>query len=279
MCRTSIDSYAEFRHCAAGSQRRTFSEGRRRSRQPVECHKPRQSPAPGFGEKYWSLSGFPSHSLESGGGAFLTVIFGQILAYSAFSDSHFSSPGSLSALMASTGHSGSQTPQSMQFVRVDDEHVLALVEAVHGAHFDAVHGFAANAAIVDDVRQLSVLSADRSGELIHGVRYRGARSLAENGRRGDLRPLTGSRRRTVGIQGPRSSRLLDCGTSLDRGTRSPGKHRSADAPHVRLQWSALCAACDASRLALSRRTSPRRAPELRTDHAQALSYLCSSVAD
>src|SRR3981189_333325 len=37
-----------------------------------------QSPAPGFGEKYGSLSGFPSHSLESGGGAFLTVIFGQI---------------------------------------------------------------------------------------------------------------------------------------------------------------------------------------------------------
>ena len=28
----------------------------------VERHKPRQSPAPGFGEKYWSLSGFPSHS-------------------------------------------------------------------------------------------------------------------------------------------------------------------------------------------------------------------------
>src|ERR1700757_2632736 len=68
---------------------------------PVECHKPGQSPAPGFGEKYWSLSGFPSHSLESGGGAFLTVIFGQILANSAFSDSHFSSPGSLSALIAS----------------------------------------------------------------------------------------------------------------------------------------------------------------------------------
>ena len=56
------------------------------------------------------------------------------------------------------------------FVRVDDEHVLALVEAVHGAHFDAVHGFAANAALVDDVRQLSVLSTDRSDELIHAVR-------------------------------------------------------------------------------------------------------------
>src|SRR5262249_4838023 len=106
MCRTSI---ASVRRAAKDG----FSEGRRRSRQPVECHKPRQSPAPGFGEKCWSLSGFPSHSLESGGGAFLTVIFGQILAYSAFSDSHFSSPGSLSALMASTGHSGSQTPQSM----------------------------------------------------------------------------------------------------------------------------------------------------------------------
>src|SRR5258706_16147911 len=74
---------------------------------------PPQSPAPGFGEKYWSLSGFPSHSLESGGGAFLIVIFGQIFAYSAFSDSHFSSPGSVSGLIASTGHSGSHTPQSM----------------------------------------------------------------------------------------------------------------------------------------------------------------------
>ena len=48
------------------------------------------------------------------------------------------------------------------FVRVDDEHVLALVEAVHRSHFDAVHGFAANATLVDDVGQSSVLSADRS---------------------------------------------------------------------------------------------------------------------
>jgi hypothetical protein len=71
------------------------------------------SPVPGFGEKYWSLFGFPSHSFESGGGTLLTVIFGQIFAYSAFSDSHFSSPGSVSGLIASTGHSGTQTPQSM----------------------------------------------------------------------------------------------------------------------------------------------------------------------
>ena len=39
-----------------------------------------QSPAPGFGEKYWSLSGLPSHSLELAGGARLTVIFGQVFA-------------------------------------------------------------------------------------------------------------------------------------------------------------------------------------------------------
>src|SRR5229473_8316910 len=85
---------------------------------PGQYHRPYvgpapQSPEPGFGEKYWNLSAFPSHSFQSGGGTFLTAIFGQIFAYSAFSDSHFSSPGSISALMASTGHSGSQTPQSM----------------------------------------------------------------------------------------------------------------------------------------------------------------------
>ena len=56
------------------------------------------------------------------------------------------------------------------FVRMDDEHILALVEAVHGAHSDAVHGFAANAALVDDVGQLSFLPPNRRGELIHGVR-------------------------------------------------------------------------------------------------------------
>src|SRR5262249_29689046 len=96
-------------------------------------------------------------------------IFGQILAYSAFSDSHFSSPGSLSALMASTGHSGSQNATVDAFVGMDDEHILALVEAVHRAHLDAVHGFAANAAIVDDVSQLGVLPADCRGQLVCAI--------------------------------------------------------------------------------------------------------------
>jgi hypothetical protein len=39
------------------------------------------------------------------------------------------------------------------FVRVDHEHVLALVKAIHGAHLDAIHRFAANAALIDDVGQ------------------------------------------------------------------------------------------------------------------------------
>jgi len=55
------------------------------------------------------------------------------------------------------------------FVGMDDEHVLALVEAVHGAHGDAVHGFAANAALVDDVGQLTFLPTDRGGPLIIGT--------------------------------------------------------------------------------------------------------------
>src|SRR5262245_65690639 len=67
--------------------------------------RPPQSPAPGFGEKYSSLSGFPSHSLESGGGAFLTVIFGQLFAYSAFSDCHFQGPPSVSSLIGAAADS------------------------------------------------------------------------------------------------------------------------------------------------------------------------------
>src|SRR3981189_309888 len=73
-----------------------------------------QSPSPGFGEKYFSnLPSSPSKSLASGGDSFFWVMFGQLLAYSVFTSSHFSRPGSVSGLMASAGHSGSHTPQSM----------------------------------------------------------------------------------------------------------------------------------------------------------------------
>ena len=42
-------------------------------------------------------------------------------------------------------------------VGVNDEHVLALVEAVHGAHLHAVRVLATNAVLVDDVGQLGLL--------------------------------------------------------------------------------------------------------------------------
>src|SRR5260370_14698041 len=120
------------------------------------------------------------------------------------------------------------------FVRVDDEHVLALVEAVHGAHFDAVHGFAANAAIVDDVRQLSVLSADCSDELIRDVRTPGARSSAENGRRGDQCRLARSVHRTADIQESIGAYPSSRRSFRHRDTHSLGTHQSADALHSQL---------------------------------------------
>src|SRR6185369_13033478 len=76
--------------------------------------RPCQSPSPGLGEKnFSSLPGTPSNSLASGGASRLTVMFGHLGANSALRASHFSSPGSVSGLIASTGHSGSHTPQSM----------------------------------------------------------------------------------------------------------------------------------------------------------------------
>src|SRR3984957_6717172 len=85
---------------------------------PVEkAENPRlggQSPVPAAGEKYFSnLPSLPSNSLASGGESFFWVIFGQDLAYSVFTSSHFSSPGSVSGLIASAGHSGPPPPQSM----------------------------------------------------------------------------------------------------------------------------------------------------------------------
>src|SRR4029450_10623305 len=80
-----------------------------------EIHKasPHQSPLPGFGENNLALSGLPSQSLASGGGSRFTVMFGHTRAYWVLISSHFSRPGSVSGLIASTGHSGSHTPQAM----------------------------------------------------------------------------------------------------------------------------------------------------------------------
>lgn len=102
------------------------------------------------------------------------------------------------------------------------------------------------------------------------VRPRGAPLLVENGRTEDLRPLAESEHRGAGIQRPRDPCSAGCRTSLRRSACSPGNHRSADAHHSSLEWTALGAARDASQFALSRRANPRRAPELRTDRVQAL---------
>ena len=75
----------------------------------------------------------------------------------------------------------------------------AYLQAVHGTHLDAVHVFALDAFVVDDVGQLGALPGACRGQLIHHVRHRGARSLAENGRTKDLRSPARSERRTVDI--------------------------------------------------------------------------------
>jgi hypothetical protein len=48
------------------------------------------------------------------------------------------------------------------FVGMDDEHVLALVEAVHRADLNAVGVFAPNTSFVDDVRHMASLQQTRT---------------------------------------------------------------------------------------------------------------------
>jgi hypothetical protein len=63
----------------------------------------------------------------------------------------------VSGLIASTGHSGSQNPAIDAFVGMDDEHVLALVEAIHGADFYTIHQLTFDATLIDYVGHLSFL--------------------------------------------------------------------------------------------------------------------------
>ena len=85
----------------------------------------------------------------------MTGIFGQIFAYSAFSKQPFLKPWLGISLDGIDGTFRFANATVDAFVRMDNEHILALVEAVHGAHGHAIHGFAANAAFVDDESQLS----------------------------------------------------------------------------------------------------------------------------
>src|SRR5882757_9124130 len=76
-----------------------------------------QSPDPGFGEKCAAnLPAIPSKSFASAGGSRFAVTFGHCSEKFALSSNQVSSPSSESGLIASAGHSGSQTPQSMHSV-------------------------------------------------------------------------------------------------------------------------------------------------------------------
>ena len=55
-------------------------------------------------------------------------------------------------------------------IRMDDEHVLPFVKAVHRTNFHAVHEFAADAVVVDDVSHFKTGSSRRSG-LAQGFRF------------------------------------------------------------------------------------------------------------
>src|SRR3546814_9428351 len=74
-----------------------------------------QSPAPGSGEKYFSnLPSSPlCSSASSGVWSFLRDTLGHCAEKVLLSSSHFSSPLSVSGRIASAGHSGSHTPQSI----------------------------------------------------------------------------------------------------------------------------------------------------------------------
>src|SRR6185437_8213610 len=90
-----------------------------------------QSPVPAFGEKnFLNLSGTPSQSLASGGASFLTVMLAQVFEYSALSSNHFSRP--LSVRLNRVDRAFRLADAAVDaLVRVDDEHIFALVEAVH----------------------------------------------------------------------------------------------------------------------------------------------------
>ena len=69
-------------------------------------------------------------------------------------------PGSLSALIASTGHHAHTAVDAL--LGIDDEHVLALAEAVDGTDRNATCGLTLNASLIDDVGQRGELLRPRA---------------------------------------------------------------------------------------------------------------------
>src|ERR1700752_2109749 len=73
------------------------------------------------------------------------------------------------------------------FVRVDDQHVLALVKTIDGANFNAVHVFAFDAIVVDDIGHLHTLDARFEALLLsYGVGARKKASVRALSRRKSL---------------------------------------------------------------------------------------------
>jgi hypothetical protein len=68
------------------------------------------------------------------------------------------------------------------FVRVDDEHVLTLIEAVDRTNLDTVHVLTLDTAFIDDVGQLGLLQAPPPANATSVVEFSRA-SFAVNGLR------------------------------------------------------------------------------------------------
>src|SRR5947209_15311730 len=111
-------------------------EACRRLRVPRRWGCPPQSPAPGFGKKYWIR--LPLPLLRIGWGRFFDRNIWPDFRVFRIQRQPFLKPRLGVGLDRVDRALRLAHPAIDAFVRVDDEHVFALVEAVHGAHFDAV---------------------------------------------------------------------------------------------------------------------------------------------
>ena len=85
----------------------------------------------------------------------MSVILGHSLAYSVLMLSHFSRPGVRLDRIDRTFWLAN--PAIDTFVGMDDQHVLALVEAIHGADFYTIHQLTFDATLIDYIGHLSFL--------------------------------------------------------------------------------------------------------------------------
>ncbi len=164
----------------------------------------------------------------------------------------------MSGLIASAGHSGSHTPQSMHSSGMDDEHVLALVEAIHGANFDAVHILALDAIIRHHISHLQ--TPDRiarpesfTSRALVTVFCRAVQAAASsaaslaNGESGSARPLLAARREVLlrpALVAPLPARLRLPRTCAALRPRSAADGAAAARPRRR---AALAASLPAAR--------------------------------